>query len=73
MSRFSLHDVLDDIEIKTARILRADRGWRVTRLLLKEGSIVPRELAHREPYYIRPLKQGLEVYYLTNELSGKAK
>jgi hypothetical protein len=63
----SLHDVLDDLELKTTSILRAERGWRVTKLLLKEGSVLPRELAHAQPYYIRPLKQGLEVYYLTNE------
>lgn len=65
-SSVSLHDVLDDLELKTTSILRAERGWRVTRLLLKDGSEVPRELAHAQPYYIRPLKQALEVYYLTN-------
>jgi hypothetical protein len=63
----SLHDVLDDLELKTTTLLRAERGWRVTRLLLKDGSEVPRELAHAQPYFIRPLKQALEVYYLTNE------
>ncbi len=65
--RITLHEVLDDLEIKTASILRAERGWRIRRLLLREGSEVPRELAFREPYYIRPLKEALEVYYLTNE------
>lgn len=63
----SLHDVLDDLELKTTSLLRAERGWRVTKLLLKEGSVLPRELAHLQPYYIRPRKQALEVYYLTNE------
>ncbi len=66
-SRVSLHDVLDDIELKTTTLLRAERGWRITKLLLKEGSEIPRELAHAQPYYIRPRKQALEVYYLTNE------
>jgi hypothetical protein len=66
-SSISLHDVLDDLELKTTTLLRAERGWRVTRLVLKDGSEVPRELAHAQPYYIRPLKQALEVYYLTNE------
>ncbi|HZD12145.1 MAG TPA: hypothetical protein VE177_01325, partial [Candidatus Binatus sp.] len=66
-STISLHDVLDDLELKTTSLLRAERGWRVTRLLLKDGSEVPRELAHAQPYYIRPRKQALEVYYLTNE------
>ena len=63
----NLHDVLDDLELKTTSLLRAERGWRVTRLLLKDGSEVPRELAHAQPYFIRPRKQALEVYYLTNE------
>ena len=63
----SLHDVLDDLERKTTNILRQERGWRITKLLLKEGSIIPRELAHTQPYFIQPKKQGLEVYYLTNE------
>ena len=63
----SLHDVLDDLELKTTSILRSERGWHVTRLLLKDGSEIPRELAHAQPYYIRPRKQSLEVYYLTNE------
>jgi hypothetical protein len=67
MSRVSLHDVLDDLELKTTSLLRAERGWRITRLLLKDGSVVPRELAHAQPYFIRPRKQALEVYYLTNE------
>ena len=66
-STISLHDVLDDLELKTTSLLRSERGWRVTRLLLKDGSEVPRELAHAQPYFIRPLKQALEVYYLTNE------
>lgn len=66
-SPVSLHDVLDDLELKTTSLLRAERGWRVRRLLLKEGSEVPRELAHAQPYYIRPRKQALEVFYLTNE------
>ena len=66
-STISLHDVLDDLELKTTSLLRAERGWRVTRLLLKEGSEVPRELAHAQPYFIRSRKQALEVYYLTNE------
>ena len=72
-SNVSLHDVLDDLEIKTTSLLRAERGWRVTRLLLKDGSEVPRELAHAQPYFIRPLKQALEVYYLTNEPLRKTK
>lgn len=66
-SSISLHDVLDDLELKTTSLLRAERGWRVTRLVLKDGSEVPRELAHAQPYFIRPIKQALEVYYLTNE------
>ncbi len=66
-SHVSLHDVLDDLELKTTSLLRAERGWRITKLLLKEGSELPRELAHAQPYYIRPKKQALEVYYLTNE------
>jgi hypothetical protein len=66
-SHVSLHDVLDDLELKTTSLLRAERGWRITKLLLKDGSVVPRELAHAQPYYIRPRKQALEVYYLTNE------
>jgi hypothetical protein len=65
-SHVSLHDVLDDLELRTTSLLRAERGWRVTKLLLKEGSEIPRELAHAQPYYIRPRKQALEVYYLTN-------
>jgi hypothetical protein len=69
----SLHDLLDDLEIKTTSLLRAERGWRVTRLLLKDGSEVPRELAHAEPYYIRARKQALEVYYLTNEPLRRSK
>lgn len=66
-SSISLHDVLDDLELKTTSLLRAERGWRVTRLVLRDGSEVPRELAHAQPYFIRPIKQALEVYYLTNE------
>ncbi len=66
-SHISLHDVLDDLELKTTNLLRAERGWRITKLLLKEESELPRELAHAQPYYIRPRKQALEVYYLTNE------
>jgi hypothetical protein len=66
-SHVSLHDVLDDLELKTTSLLRAERGWRITRLLLRDGSVVPRELAHAQPYFIRPRKQSLEVYYLTNE------
>jgi len=66
-SPVSLHDVLDDLELKTANLLRVERGWRITKLLLKEGSVIPRELAHAQPYFIRPKKQALEVYYLTNE------
>ena len=66
-SPVSLHDVLDDLELKTTSLLRVERGWRITKLLLKEGSVIPRELAHAQPYFIRPKKQALEVYYLTNE------
>jgi hypothetical protein len=66
-SPVSLHDVLDDLELKTTSLLRAERGWHITKLLIKDGSEVPRELAHAQPYYIRPRKQDLEVYYLTNE------
>ena len=66
-SPVSLHDVLDDLELKTTTLLRTERGWHVTKLLIKDGSEVPRELAHAQPYYIRPRKQALEVYYLTNE------
>ena len=66
-SPVSLHDVLDDLELKTTTLLRRERGWHVTKLLIKDGSEVPRELAHAQPYYIRPRKQALEVYYLTNE------
>ena len=66
-SPINLHDVLDDLELKTTNLLRAERGWRIKKLLLKEGSELPRELAHAQPYYIRPRKQALEVYYLTNE------
>jgi len=66
-SPVSLHEVLDDLELKTTSLLRSERGWRVKKLLFKEGSEVPRELAHAQPYYIRPRKQALEVYYLTNE------
>jgi len=66
-SPVSLHDVLDDLELKTTSLLRSERGWRVKKLLLKDGSEIPRELAHSTPYYIRPRKQALEVYYLTNE------
>jgi hypothetical protein len=72
-SRVSLHDVLDDLELKTTSLLRAERGWRITRLLLKDGSVVPRELAHAQPYFIRPRKQSLEVYYLTNEPLGRTR
>jgi len=72
-SRVSLHDVLDDLELKTTTLLRAERGWHITKLLLKEGSEVPRELAHEQPYYIRPLKRGLEVYYLTKESLQRTK
>ena len=66
-SPVSLHDVLDDLELKTTNLLRVERGWRITKLLLKDGSVIPRELAHAQPYFIRPKKQALEVYYLTNE------
>ncbi len=66
-SPVSLHDVLDDLELKTTSLLRAERGWRIRKLLIKDGSEVPRELAHAQPYFIRPRKQALEVYYLTNE------
>jgi hypothetical protein len=66
-SPVSLHDVLDDLELKTTSILRAERGWRIRKLLIKDGSEVPRELAHAQPYYTRPRKHALEVYYLTNE------
>src|SRR5437867_13178400 len=66
-SPINLHDVLDDLELKTTNLLRAERGWRIKKLQLKEGSELPRELAHAQPYYIRPRKQALEVYYLTNE------
>ncbi len=66
-SSVSLHDVLDDLELKTTSLLRAERGWHIRKLLIKEGSEIPRELAHAQPYYIRPKKQALEVYYLTNE------
>jgi hypothetical protein len=69
----SLHDVLDDLELKTTSILRAERGWHIAKLLLKDGSEVPRELAHEQPYYIRPLKGGLEVYYLTREPSRRSR
>ena len=72
-SSVSLHDVLDDLELKTTSILRAERGWHITKLLLKEGSEVPRELAHEQPYYIRPRKQALEVYYLTKESFKRTK
>lgn len=72
-STISLHDVLDDLELKTTSLLRVERGWRVTRLLLKDGSEVPRELAHSQPFFVRPLKQALEVYYLTNEPLRKTK
>ena len=72
-SRVSLHDVLDDLELKTTNLLRVERGWRITKLLLKEGSVIPRELAHAQPYFIRPKKQALEVYYLTNEPLRRAK
>jgi len=72
-SNVSLHDVLDDLELKTTNLLRAERGWRITKLLLKEGSELPRELAHAQPYFIRPRKQALEVYYLTNEPLRRAK
>ena len=66
-SPVSLHDVLDDLELKTTNLLRAERGWRMRKLLIKDGSEVPRELAHAQPYFIRPRKQALEVYYLTDE------
>jgi hypothetical protein len=72
-SSVSLHDVLDDLELKTTSILRAERGWHIRKLLLKEGSEVPRELAHEQPYYIRPRKQALEVYYLTKESLRRTK
>jgi hypothetical protein len=72
-SPVSLHDVLDDLELKTTSLLRVERGWRITKLLLKDGSVIPRELAHAQPYYIRPKKQALEVYYLTNEPLRRAK
>ena len=72
-SPISLHDVLDDLELKTTNLLRAERGWRIKKLVLKEGSELPRELAHAQPYYIRPRKQALEVYYLTNEPLRRAK
>jgi hypothetical protein len=72
-SSVSLHDVLDDLELKTTSILRAERGWHIRKLLLKEGSEVPRELAHEQPYFIRPRKQALEVYYLTKESVGRTK
>jgi len=72
-SPVSLHDVLDDLELKTTNLLRVERGWRITKLLLKEGSVIPRELAHAQPYFIRPKKQALEVYYLTNEPLRRAK
>jgi len=45
-SPVSLHDVLDDLELKTTSLLRVERGWRIRKLLLKEGSVIPRELAH---------------------------
>jgi hypothetical protein len=72
-SPVSLHDILDDLELKTTNLLRVERGWRITKLLLKEGSVIPRELAHAQPYFIRPKKQALEVYYLTNEPLRRAK
>jgi len=72
-SPVSLHDVLDDLELKTTSLLRVERGWRITKLLLKDGSVIPRELAHAQPYFIRPKKQALEVYYLTNEPLRRAK
>jgi len=72
-SPVSLHDVLDDLELKTTNLLRVERGWRITKLLLKEGSVIPRELAHAQPYFIGPKKQALEVYYLTNEPLRRAK
>ena len=72
-SPVSLHDVLDDLELKTTNLLRVERGWRITKLLLREGSVIPRELAHAQPYFIRPKKQALEVYYLTNEPIRRAK
>jgi hypothetical protein len=72
-SPISLHDVLDDLELKTTSLLRVERGWRIRKLLIKDGSEVPRELAHAQPYFIRPKKQALEVYYLTNEPLKRAK
>jgi hypothetical protein len=72
-SPVSLHDVLDDLELKTTSLLRVERGWRITKLLLKDGSVIPRELAHAQPYFIKPKKEALEVYYLTNEPLRRAK
>ena len=72
-SRLSLHDILDDLELKTNIALRAEKGWRILKLLLKEGSEVPRELAHTQPFYIRPRKEGLEVYFVVNESLGRIK
>ena len=72
-SRLSLHDILDDLELKTNIALRAEKGWRILKLLLKEGSEVPRELAHTQPFYIRPRKERLEVYFVVNESLGRIK
>ena len=70
-SRLSLHEILDDLELKTNIALRAEKGWRILKLLVKEGSEVPRQLAHVQPYYIRPRREALEVYFLVNESLGR--
>jgi len=72
-SQLSLHDILDDLELKTNIALRVERGWRVLKLLLKDGSEVPRELAHTQAFYIRPRKEALEVYFIVNESLGRIK
>jgi hypothetical protein len=70
-SRLSLHDVLDDLELKTNIALRAEKGWRLLKLLLKDGSEIPRQLAHTQPFYIIRRKEALEVYYIVNESLGR--
>ena len=70
-SQLSLHDILDDLELKTNIALRAEKGWRILKLLVKEGSEVPRQLAHVQPFYIRPRREVLEVYFLVNESLGR--
>src|SRR5436309_7151429 len=53
-SPINLHDVLDDLELKTTNLLRAERGWRRKKLVLTAASKLSRQLTHAQPNDIIP-------------------